>query len=252
MSLLDSTFLRHESCPQCNSRDNLGVWSDGHKWCFGCGFFVPPYKKGTEYVSRILNKEMKTKKKPELPLDASYSLPAKAMAWLAKYDVYQSEAVKHGIMWSQSRQSLIFPLRVHNELIFYQERKFEGNVKYLSYGNIEDHIPVIRTVETSLNKGIVIVVEDYISAVRVSERYDCVPLFGSHLSKKLATRLSRMYNTLGIWLDRDKSQQAIQFQNEYRALFDTSFVVISDLDPKAYTTNDIQDHIMDAEAEIYG
>lgn len=252
MNLTDSVFVRHESCPSCNSRDNLGVWSDGHKFCFGCGHMVPPDKKGFEYVSRVLNKDMKPKKKPKLPDDASYSLPPMAMAWLAKYDVFLSDAVKHGIMWSTSRKSLIFPIRIQNELVFYQERMFEGNVKYLTHGSLEDHIPVIRTVPSVLNKGIVIVVEDFISAIRVSERYDCVPLFGSHIHKKLATRLGRMYNTLGIWLDRDKTQQAIQFQNEYRILFDTSFVVISDLDPKAYTTNDLQDYIMDAEAEIYG
>lgn len=35
-----STFLRHEPCPQCGSRDNLARYSDGHAVCFsfGCGY----------------------------------------------------------------------------------------------------------------------------------------------------------------------------------------------------------------------
>lgn len=31
-----SIYLHHEPCPQCGSTDNLGVYSDGHKFCFGC------------------------------------------------------------------------------------------------------------------------------------------------------------------------------------------------------------------------
>ena len=36
----ESTFVRHEPCPECGPRDNLSVWSDGHKYCFGCGYYV--------------------------------------------------------------------------------------------------------------------------------------------------------------------------------------------------------------------
>jgi twinkle protein len=32
-----STFVRKEPCPSCGSKDNLGRYSDGHAYCFGCG-----------------------------------------------------------------------------------------------------------------------------------------------------------------------------------------------------------------------
>lgn len=37
----ESFLIRKESCPKCGSRDNLGVYSDGHKFCFGqgCGHY---------------------------------------------------------------------------------------------------------------------------------------------------------------------------------------------------------------------
>jgi len=38
MSENDSTFVQHESCPECGSRNNLARYSDGHAWCFGCGY----------------------------------------------------------------------------------------------------------------------------------------------------------------------------------------------------------------------
>ena len=36
-----SDFVRHESCPECGSKDNLAVYTDGHGHCFGCGHWSP-------------------------------------------------------------------------------------------------------------------------------------------------------------------------------------------------------------------
>ena len=38
----ENDFIRHEPCPQCNSRNNLARYSDGHAWCFGCQYREPP------------------------------------------------------------------------------------------------------------------------------------------------------------------------------------------------------------------
>lgn len=38
----ESEFVKHEPCPQCNSRNNLARYSDGHAWCFGCQYREPP------------------------------------------------------------------------------------------------------------------------------------------------------------------------------------------------------------------
>lgn len=32
----ESKFLRHTSCPYCHSKDNVGIYDDGHAYCFGC------------------------------------------------------------------------------------------------------------------------------------------------------------------------------------------------------------------------
>lgn len=41
-----STFVRHEPCEQCGSRDNAALYSDGHLHCFGCGHYTPPPTEG--------------------------------------------------------------------------------------------------------------------------------------------------------------------------------------------------------------
>jgi len=44
-----STCITHEPCPECGSSDNLGRYSDGHGYCFGCGY----YEKAEDMVESI-------------------------------------------------------------------------------------------------------------------------------------------------------------------------------------------------------
>jgi len=48
-----STFIRHESCDKCGSKNNLGVWDD-HKYCFsdGCDNWIP--LDGGEQVKEVI------------------------------------------------------------------------------------------------------------------------------------------------------------------------------------------------------
>jgi twinkle protein len=35
----EATFLFHEPCPKCGSKDNLARYDDGHGYCFGCQYY---------------------------------------------------------------------------------------------------------------------------------------------------------------------------------------------------------------------
>ena len=39
MELLESEFVTHIPCEVCGSRDNAGVYTDGHTYCFGCAAY---------------------------------------------------------------------------------------------------------------------------------------------------------------------------------------------------------------------
>lgn len=43
-----SEVVAHEPCPECGSRDNVALYSDGHRHCFGagCGYHTPPDQEG--------------------------------------------------------------------------------------------------------------------------------------------------------------------------------------------------------------
>lgn len=51
MSLSDSNFLYHTSCPKCGSSDALSVYSDGHAYCFSCNSNFKDYAKGDTTVT---------------------------------------------------------------------------------------------------------------------------------------------------------------------------------------------------------
>ena len=52
----DATFITHEPCPSCGSKDNLARYSDGHGYCFGCQH----YEKGTEMEEAQSNGSLDT------------------------------------------------------------------------------------------------------------------------------------------------------------------------------------------------
>ena len=53
--LSDSVCVSHEPCPECGSRDNLGRYSDGHGYCFGCGYYEKAETmEAAEYVGEDL------------------------------------------------------------------------------------------------------------------------------------------------------------------------------------------------------
>jgi len=37
----DNKYVKKEPCPNCDSKDNLAVYSDGHAFCFGCSYRRP-------------------------------------------------------------------------------------------------------------------------------------------------------------------------------------------------------------------
>lgn len=238
-----SVFLRHEACPKCNSRDNLGVWSDGHKWCFGCGYFQAPDGTTADIVKRRLSaKPATTANAPvRLPLDSSFHLPHIALEWLDRYGVNQMMAAQWQLKWSSDEFGLILPIyNSHQELVMYQIRNFAaGKPKYTTHGTLGHYVPVYGKFEN----GIVVVVEDFLSARILGQHCNAVPLLGSHISKDLANRLSLFYSSLLIWLDQDKSKEALKFHDAYSYLFDSCEVLFTAKDPKAHNESEILDHV---------
>jgi twinkle protein len=46
----EANFVKHESCPKCDSKDNLARYDDGHGYCFGCSSYFPDSGEHTDKV----------------------------------------------------------------------------------------------------------------------------------------------------------------------------------------------------------
>lgn len=231
-------FERHEPCPECGSRDNLGVWSDGHKFCFGCSYFVPSDGDVTTVKARLLS-EIKEGAVPPLPADVSIHIPEVPYKWVKQW-LTDEEILKHRLCWSHEKTSLVFPIYDKDgSLLMWQSRYFGplGNFpKYLTKGYKGDILHVLG--EHSTDR--IVLVEDLISAIVVSRVENSMPLWGSTIHLKTLRQLARYYGKLAIWLDADKLKEALKQKGVARLLFDEVEVISTEEDPKYQNLEQLQ------------
>lgn len=254
------------ACPQCSSSDAYTEYDDGGFHCFSCG----KHRDGNAYKkllrgATVSQKKSKLSSCPPLPEDAaellyiSWSLPARG--WVASYGITEAEVEGHGFLWSKEKQYLIFPVYdPRGNLVMWQARYFGDNPrhpKYITRGFKEDVLHVIGKPDRSFHTpdkykktepwpddGTIVLVEDLISAIKVSRVTPAMPLWGSSLSQQNAHRLSLEYSSAYLWLDYDKREEAVR-QAIRHSLILSIRPIITKLDPKGYSTEDIREWLPD-------
>jgi hypothetical protein len=241
---MTSHHLHNTTCPKCkqegkdNGNDNLAVYSDGHVWCWSCGYYASGSR--TKAFS-IRNQQPKESIRPQqhsirLPSDCDTGIPRQAIRWIENYALTKNTLMKHNVLWSESWQRLIFPYYIEGNLEAWQGRYFgtEKDVKWFSQGKLNDIIYTLGEKSNSL-----VLVEDIVSAIKVSAIKQCSPIFGSVISNNRLLRLKNFYDTLYIWLDPDKRKESLQFANKARLFGFTCYTIFSDKDPKETSMEEI-------------
>lgn len=239
---MNSTVLYKTRCPDCaelgkdRSGDNLAVYSDGHSYCYSCGYH-------TSSDIRRLKSPKKVIQPVELPEDISNTIPPEPTKWLLKYFTYQD--IPTNTWWSESKQYLIFPIYDDNlkspSLLAYQARYFGDNPKHpkwVGYGITDLLFHIIgKTTDSSS----ICLVEDIISAYKVGHIHTCMPIFGSHIGLSRLAKLKLLgYTKVYIWLDYDKRSEAILEASLGASIGLDTQVIHTTLDPKDYNFLDIQ------------
>ena len=251
-----SQFVTHEPCPQCGSSDNLGVWDDGHKWCFGCGYYIKG--NGLEAVKEFAVKEANKNKELKsnyvsLPSDFTYNLPSIALTWLRKYGITDKEIRDNKIGWSETYGQLIYPcFDLYGNLLLYQGRAFNERLcpgaRFHTEGQTEK---VYHILQNNTNYPFddvpflnhVVVVEDMVSCIKVARHMPCLVLFGSIISAERLINLGKRFRRLSIWLDKDKAIYAVKRAQVAMPMFDDVFVIISERDPKEYNDEQLRKYL---------
>ena len=236
-----SYFLSHHPCPKCGSSDAYAEYDDGHFWCFSCRYFVPSKIRTIKQIENALSQKQRFVK-GELPYDFNNNVPKESYAWLKSYSLTNEEISNNNIGWSDTNSMLIFPFYGENkDVLCWQGRYFPArNPKVFTSGFPDSHI-LLHHCSSGSDLRRVVVVEDSISAIKVSRVCTATELLGSNLSTHKAVGLSKLFSHLILWLDNDKIKEMIKFKEKYGGLFDSIDIIITDKDPKYYNTNEIKE-----------
>lgn len=236
----NSHLLYKTRCPKCaengrdRSKDNLGVYSDGHSYCFSCG-----YSSGSTVHGRINSTTKQIKQIPPFPEDISNTLGENAKRWLLRY--FPTKENFPRCFWSEQEKKLYFML----EGDAYQYRYFGDNKdhpKWVGYGITDNLIHIVNPSYNYVSLGPIVLVEDIISGSKVGHITPTLTLFGSNISlKRLATLKLLGYNEVIIWLDWDKREYAIKAAQLAQSIGLEAQVIHTKLDPKDYTFEEISE-----------
>lgn len=233
----DSHVIRKEPCPECRrigndkSGDNLAVYSDLHCYCFRCG-----YSSGRKSFTRT---EQKPTSQIVLPSDVTTELPFEAKDWLKQYQLTRLDTNRNHVMWSDKWSRIIFPYFNEAELLAWQGRyvgEDKTKAKWFSQGKIHEIIHPLQ-----VHQRQAVLVEDIVSAIKVSKICGAIPIFGSSVSTKQILRLKSIVDEVWFWLDPDMRGKSLKLAHISNTLGLTAHTIFSDKDPKEHTIDFIAD-----------
>lgn len=239
----NSVCIAHEPCPRCHSRDNLSVWSDGHKFCFGCRYFVPGNTTEKQHEEILASYNTTRTTIVDVLKTGSKELNIKAVRWIQLYDMDPDEMVyNYGFLWSD-RYGLIMPAGDSLDCISIRTFNPESP-KYLTFGNRDLVQPYTTQSTVPFKRGLLICTEDVLSAIKVHlAGYNSIPCLGTDVPARASKWAVEHSKDLGIWLDWDMVQKslrtALMVQVKEPALTGRVRSIISSLDPKLHTPAEI-------------
>lgn len=188
----------------------------------------------------IVPRERERKGTVKFPTDYTQHIPDFAWGWLNQYGLDRTDTQKFRFGYSEARESLVLPVFIAGELAMYQTRYFGSDPKQPKYRTFGFNNDVIFFPQEHPEHDVVVLVEDYISAIKVSRVTNCMPLWGSAVSQEVIYRLTKMFKRAKIWLDPDMKEKSIKTALIMSGMGIPTTTVFSDRDPKMYMTADIR------------
>lgn len=262
ISVRNMAVSDRQPCPRCASSTGYG-----EVLCFRCSFRHGRFNRS--YVFESLGVQEDKQEHLKVPSETIFEphlFHIDALRWLYKYGVYKSLIVKHKIGYLPGWHRVFLPVfDDEGNLRFYQLRSLtsEDNIKYLTFGQVNQQWGLTRN--SRIRNRRLIIVEDRVSSIRVSEHGNALALHGTSLDNRLVEGLVKDYDEFVMWLDPDRpglqaknkviEQLSTEIQNNaatnyWRQIITMDDKVINtvnqrtiDKDPKCYTDYEI-DYIL--------
>lgn len=193
-------------CPMCSSYTALGAFK-----CFKCDFRSPVFSS-----MNFFNRSKEISSEIDIPDSLEFN-PKKfhiaALGWLASAYIFEDQIIKHKIAYCKETHRVFIPaINESNVIVFYQLRDLSNKSKnkYLTYGKTTNYT---ITYENFSNSNYIIVVEDHLSAIRLSSKHNVVCLSGTSITDYALTEIVRKYSKIVFWLDSDLAGKRAMYKN---------------------------------------
>jgi hypothetical protein len=177
-------------------------------------------------------------------------LPKPIVIWIQqKYGITKEELEENEVKWQRDGRRLYVP-------IYSQRSSIDGAVTKSVFRTKGDTKSLVyRFAETSgmyypkrtrecLEQGTLhalVIVEDFISAIKVSRYVPCISLQGTHISPYRIMELQGVTNGLILMLDQDASDKAFYYKKKYGIYFRKFEVIPMVKDPKDTDDNKLKE-----------
>lgn len=231
-------FVKHEACPSCGSRDNLGRYSDGSAYCFGCGYKERGNK--SPFIGERDGKNESPADGVRFPDDATRVLGQPALEWLHKYSLRGYDVLHADFRWSPYWEQLLMPFYDgEGKLCCIQAKNFNPKrASKAKYYNVGEKVES-RTIYGKQG-GTLVLTEDAVSALKVCSVADAKPLLGTSIPREQIAGFKPLYNRLVVWLDADKWREGRAIADQAKLLGMETKTLLTDKDPKEYDIDTIR------------
>lgn len=246
-----SGYISIGPCPFCEGGHKTGcfvTYENGFK-CHSCGV----YKSYDKHRLAMMGRKPVTVKKgliiPKSTRNVAY-FPPSILKWLYGFFVFDDVIRKHRVSYIEETNSLLYHVVEDNEVVFAQTRGFPNKCIR--------GIGAKQLYKVDNGHNTVVIVEDYISAIRLAENnVDAICLFGTSIKDGDIKPILDRWDSIIIWLDGDaagiKGRKTIEKKlnkkiNELKLRFALRYTqnwailsVRSTKDPKTYSDTELKE-----------
>ena len=232
-------FVKHGPCPSCGSRDNLAEYDDGSSYCFGCHYY-----KGRQHIPNSFMQE-EEEQLVQVPTTVTKDFPASALKFFGSVPL--TTILRYPVFYDPVREQVLF--------VFYNKAGHPACIqarnlnperakrsKYYNVGDKQEVLPIYGQDECTT----LVLTEDALSAMKVSEVVHAMPLLGTSITASKLAQLAKKYQTIIVWLDRDKWREAREIADKAKWMGLSAHSVFTPDDPKTYTTEKINGYLANA------
>lgn len=219
--------MTRTKCQNCGANRGLAVYEDG-SYCHAC-------QKKEFSKSLVHKKNERINKFKYEKVEGEWTEEAKQ--YLKNYYITDKQIKELEIYYNPSVNRIIFPI---NALACWgRSINPEVKLKSMFYGNKTEDCYFIKNLE---NDESLVLVEDIVSCIRVSEFNSCLSLCGTHVKNDKQLQLTMKYKKLILWLDGDIAgiKGAEKIKRDFKLYKDIK-IISTKKDPKEFSPKELKD-----------